>query len=229
MQQKQGKKPTRGEIERKIRSSIVFVPKDKDTKSIFFDDKWLRLTVTDDYAIIATGAHQHVFNNVTGHGISRPYQHTKRFIEIALENDCTITDKKGNEKRSYTKLFALLKAKEDKTEYNLCWFIDLWFNNIFMPLYGIDETESAAFLVYEQYLHNVSRQKVILQEKQEDMTNLQFVQQVLENERKFVDGMDERVIFKKKTDEEMAQEEVEALQSAMIQDEMEKEVKEQDG
>ena len=111
----------------------------------------------------------------------------------------------------------------------MCWFIDLWLNNIFMPLYGIDETESAAFLVYEQYLHNVSRQKVILQEKQDDMTNLQFVQQVLENERKFVEGMDERVIFTKKTDEAMAQEEVEALQSAMIQDETEKEVKEQDG
>ena len=61
------------------------------------------------------------------------------------------------------------------------------------------------------------------------MTNLQFVQQVLENERKFVEGMDERVIFTKKTDEEKAQEEVEALQSAMIQDETEKEVKEQDG
>ena len=229
MQQKQGKKPTRGDMERKIRSSIVFVPKDKDTKSIFFDDKGLRLTVTDDYVVIATGAHQHVFNNVTGYGISRPYLYTKRFIEIALENDCTITDKKGNEKRSYTKLFALLKAKEDKSEYDLCWFIDLWLNNIFMPLYGIDETESAAFLVYEQYLHNVSRQKVILQEKQDDMTNLQFVQQVLENERKFVEGMDERVIFTKKTDEEKAQEEVEALQSAMIQDETEKEVKEQDG
>lgn len=223
------KKPTRGDMERKLRSAIVFVPKDKDTKSIFFDDKGLRLTVTDDYVVIATGFHQHVFNNVTGYGISRPYLYTKRFVEIALENDCTITDKKGNEKHSYAKLFASLKAKEDKTEYNLCWFIDLWLNNIFMPLYGIDETESASFLVYEQYLHDVSKQQVILEEKQDDMTNLQFVEKVLENERKFVEGMDERVIFKKKTDKEIAQEEVEALQNAMIQDETEKEVKEQDG
>ena len=214
----QQKKPTKGDLEKKMRSAVVFVPKDRETISVYFDDKGLRLTATEDFAIIATGAHQHVYRSITVAGVSRPYLYTKRFVEIALANDSTWKDEKGQVRRSYSKLFEIIKSKDDKTEYNMCWYVDLWLNNIFSPLYSIDETEIASFLVYEQYLHNVARSQVILSEHTEDMTNLQFVDALIDNEKKYLDGMKEAVIIHKKTDEEKTQEEVAALQEAMVQE-----------
>ena len=203
---------TRGELERRIRNAIVLVPKTKDTTSVFFDDKILRLTVTDDFAVIETGFHRHVFNQLTPNGVSRPYLYTKRFIEIALENDCIVKDANGKATRSYAKLMDKLKEKEDKTEYNLCWFVDLWFNNIFHPLYGIDETESAAFLIYDNYLHNIARNQIILSEKEKDITNIDFIKQEHELVNKYIEGMKEAVIFHKLTDEERKEQEIKALQ-----------------
>lgn len=218
MSSQQQKKATKGDLEKKMRSAVVFVPKDRETISVYFDDKGLRLTATEDFAIIATGAHQHVFRNITVAGVSRPYLYTKRFIEIALANDSTWKDEKGQVRRSYSKLFEIIKNKDDKTEYNMCWYIDLWLNNIFSPLYSIDETEIASFLVYEQYLHNIAKQQIILSEHTDDMTNLQFVDALIDNEKKYLEGMKEAVIIHKKTDEEKTQEEIDALQEAMVQE-----------
>lgn len=219
------KELTKGQLERRLQNAIVFVPKDKDYQGIFFDDKGLRLEVTSDYAIISTSFHRHVFSYVTSQGVSRPYLYTKRFVEIALDNDCVVKDEKGNVSRSYHKLLSLLKDKEDKSEYNLCWYVDLWLNCIFAPLYSIDETESSAFIVYEQYVHNMARMQAILKEKTEDMTNLQYIDEVLTSERKFVEGLQESVIFKKKTDEERKQEEIDALGDAIAERTMEEQIK----
>ena len=217
----ENKKPSKSELEKRIKSAIVLVPKDRETKSVYFDDKGLRLTVTDDYAVIATSAHQHVFNNITLSGYSRPYMYTRRFVEIALENDCYVKDAKGETSRSYVRLMAVLKEKEDKSDYNLAWYYDLWLMNIFTPLYAIDESEASAFIVYEQYLHNIARQEVILSEKQEDMTNVQFVDKIIANEEKFFDGMEQRVIFKAKTDQERLQDEMDAIEQNAVDKYME--------
>lgn len=215
------KKLTKGEMERRIRNAILIVPKDKDYKGVFFDDKGLKLEVTSDFAIISTGFHRHVFNSFTAQGVSRPYMYVKRFIDIALENDCTRKDEKGNVTRSYAKLFAMLKDKEDKDEYRVSWYVDLWLNNIFHPLYTIGETECESFLVYESFLHTMARNVVIMSEKQEDMTNVQFVARVIDEMNKYMEGLSERVIFKKKTDEEKLKEEVDAVQEQMAEKTME--------
>ena len=209
---RQEKKPTASQMERRLNNALIHIDKTKDTQSIFFDDKGLRITTTEDCAIIATTSHQHVFNAITPSGFSKPYLYAKRFLEIALENDCTFKDEKGNIGRSYAKLFSLLKEKEDKLEYNLCWYIDMWLYNIYADLYSIDETEASAFIVYEKYLHNIACTHEILKEKTEDVTNLQFLDGVISSEKKFSEGLTEHVIFKKKTDEERMQEEIDAMQ-----------------
>ena len=211
------KKQTKGDLERRMRNAIVLVPKDKEYMGIYFDDKGLRLEVTSDFAVITTGFHRHVFDNITSQGVSRPYLYTKRFIEIALENDCMVKDEKGNATRSYAKLFSLLDKKEDKSEFNVCWYYDLWLNNIFHPLFAIGETESESFLVYESFLHNVARNKAIMSEKVDDMTNLAFIDAVCNEEKKFVEGIGERVIFKKKTDNEKLEEEIAARHEQDVQ------------
>lgn len=205
------KKLTNGQLERRLKNALLHIDKTRDTKSIYFDDKGLRLTATEDFAIIETSFHRHVFNSITSQGISRPYLYTQRFIEIALSNDCLVKDEKGNITRSYNKLMSVLKEKEDKSEFNVCWYTDLWFNVIFHNLYGIGETEIESFLVYESYLHNLARNKIILSEKTEDITNKMFIEQIGKELMEFTKDVDEHVVFPKKTDEERKKEEIDAL------------------
>lgn len=201
---------TKNDLERRMRNAIVLVSKDKDYKGVYFDDKGLRLEITGDFAVVTTGFHRHVFTSFTSQGVSRPYLYIKRFIEMALANDCMVKDAKGNVTRSYGKLMSILDAKEDKSEFNVAWYIDLWFSNIFHPLFGIGESETESFLVYESYLHNIARNKVIMSEKIDNMTNIGFVNAVTDEERKFVEGINEHIVFKKKTDEEKLKENIEA-------------------
>lgn len=208
-------KETKGDLERRMRNAIVLVPKDKYYQGIYFDDKGLRLEVTGDFAIVTTGFHRHVFSSFTSQGASRPYIFIRRFIELALSEDCIVKDKNGNVTRSYAKLMSVLDAKEDKKDFNIAWYVDLWLNNIFHPLFSIGDTETESFLVYETFLHNTARNKVILSEKIDDMTNIGFVNAVTDEERKFVEGITERVVFKKKTDEEKMKENIEATQEAL--------------
>lgn len=224
METKNQKRPTNGQLQKRLERAVLHIDRTKDTKSVFFDDKWLRLTVTDDYAVIATGAHQHVFNKITASGVSRAYLYTQIFVDIALETDCVVKDAKGETTRSYAKLFEMLNAKEDKTEYNLCWYIDLWFSNIFSPLYQISEDELSSFVVYEQYLHNVARSQVLLSEHKEDMTNVEFVDTIIANVKKYIEGLEERVIIHKMTDKEREQAEIDALEETMSAQETNKEV-----
>lgn len=205
-------KPTKGEMERRMRNAIVLVPKDKDYIGIYFDDKGLRLEATSDFAVVTTGFHRHVFSNFTSQGVSRPYLYVRRFIQLGLENDCTVRDANGNVTRSYAKLLNVLDKKEDKADFNIAWYTDLWLNNIFHPLFAIGETETESFLVYETFLHAIARNKIIMSEKIEDMTNIGFVNGVCDIERKLVEGVQEHVVFKKKTDEEKLKEEIEAVQ-----------------
>lgn len=210
--QKADKKPTNAQLSRRIQNAVVLVEKDKDTKSIYFDDKGVRLTITMDYAVIETGYHRHVFSAITSNGVSRPYIYTRQFVDIALENDCIVTNEKGEQIRSYAKLFEVLKEKEDKTQYNICWFVDIWMFNIYDPLYEIDNTEANSFLVYERYMHNIAIKSFLLDEHKEDVTNKQFVDAIIEKERSFLEGVEDTVILKGKSDEERMKEELEALQ-----------------
>ena len=211
--EKQEKKMTKGEMERRMNNAIVLVPKDKDTKSIWFDDKGVRLTYTMDYAVFSTISTSIVFNAILPNGFSMPYIYIKRFVEIALENDCQVKDDKGNVTHSYVKLMAMLKAKEDKTDFHIAWYVDLWFNNIMAPLYSISDTEVSSFMVYEQYVHNMARVQSSFEagESEESITNKRFVEMVANHLKDFVSDMEETVLFEKKSNEEKAQDEATAM------------------
>lgn len=213
------KKETRAQIERKIKNAIVFVPKDKETKSIFFSDKGLRLTVTEDTAVIETNYHRHVFSNYTSFGLSRPYVYTKQVVDMALNYDC-----KTEDGYSYQKLARTLEEKEDKTEYNIFWYVDKWLFNIFQPLYSIGESEVESFLVYESYVHNLARNNIILSEKTDDMTNKEFINRVCDTIKELTAVLEESVILHKKTDEELLQENIDAIQEQEQNDMMEEQV-----
>ena len=205
----QKKKLTNAQLQKRIENAIVFVPKTKDTVSIFFSDKGVRLVADSDGCVIETNYHRHVYSNITAAGVSRPYLYTKRVIEIANDNIEAIKTESGY---SFQKLLEVLKAKEDKSEYNIVTFVDWWLMVIFDGLYSIGESEIESFLVYFKYIGIIATNSILLDEHKEDMTNKQFIQKVFDNMKEFTDGLTESVLFPKKTDEERMKEEVEAIQ-----------------
>ena len=215
------KKETRATIERKIKNAIVFVPKDKESISIFFSDKGVRMTVTMDSAVIAFGYSQTIYSNFTAAGISRPYLYTKRVIEIANEN---IKDIEVDGGYSYQRLLDVLNEKEDKSEYNIVTYFSWFLQNLFSPQYGIAEDEVSSFLVYEDYIHNIAKNSVLLSERNEDLTNKQFIDSVIANIREFTDGLEESVLLHKKTDDELMKENMEAVQEQEQEHAMEAQV-----
>ena len=215
------KKETRATIERKIKNAIVFVPKDKETISIFFSDKGVRLTVTSDTAVVAFGFSQTVYNNFTAAGISRPYLYTKRIIEIADENLKEIEVDGGY---SFYRLLEVLKAKEDKLEYNIVTYYEWFLHNLFNPQFGIAEDEVSSFLVYEDYIHNIAKNSVLLSERNDDLTNKQFIDKVIANIKDFTDNLKESVLLHKKSDEEIAKEEMEAVMATEQEHAMEAQI-----
>ena len=218
------KKETRAQLERRVRNSLVFVPRDKDYSGIYFSDRGLRLESTSEYCVISTGFHRHIFNAFnSAQGVSRPYLYTKRVIEIANEN---LKDIEVDGGYSFQRLLEVLKAKEDKSDYNIVTYVSWWFEIIFTNLYSIGETEAESFLVYEAYLHHIARQAVLLSEKKEDVTNKMFFDEVIKNMQDFIEGVDERVIFHKMSDEELAQANIEAIQEQEQEQAMEEQINE---
>ena len=194
------KAPTKKQIEKRIQNAIVFVPNEKDSNSIFFSDKGLRLTTTSEYAVIATGYHRHVFDSFTsGATVSRPWLYTKRVIDIALENDC-----KTEDGYSFAKLLETLKAKEDQAEYTICVYYEWWCRIIFDPLYSVDESEFGSWLVYFKYICTIATNSIILEEHKEALTNKAFTAKFVDLINQFTADIDERVIIEAMTDEEYA-------------------------
>lgn len=201
------KKQTKAQLEKRIQNAIVHVDKTRESQTVFFDDKGLRLTVTEDFAVIETGYHRHVFNNFTSNGVCRPYLYTKRMIEIASENDCVSKDG-----YSYQRLMQVLKEKKDQSEYNVATYYDWWLMNVFAPLFSIGETEAECFLVYMDYMHNLARNSIFLEEHKDGLTNKQFVEKWIDLIRDFTKGIEEHEIFVAKTDEQVLQENIDAIQ-----------------
>lgn len=207
------KKPTNAQLQSKIASAIVFVPKTKDTKTIYFDDRGLRITCTIDFTIIETMFHRHVFNNLTSSGYSKPYIYTQQFLEIANENDsaCMVKDRKGNIRRSFEKLVKHLEGKEDKTEFNVVTFYSWYLFNIFQPLYSLGDTQTSQFKVWFEYASAIAFNSIFLDEHKEDMTNKQFYEEWKGMMDKFFNDQEESVLIEGKSDDERAKEEVQAM------------------
>ena len=209
--EKRNSKPTNAQLLRRIKKSPLHLDFTKNTVSVYFSDKGLRLTVddTEGYALIATGYHTHYFQNWTSQGISRPFLYTKRLIEIANENLDAI---KTDDGYSFQKLLDVLKEKEDKSEYNIVTYYEWWCSVIFDGLYSISEDEVGSWLVYFKYMNIIATNSILLEEHKENMTNKQFVDRFTSLIKEFTDGVDENILFHALSDEERIRKEVEAIQ-----------------
>ena len=138
METKNQKRPTNGQLQKRLERAVLHLDRTKNTQSIYWSDKGCRLTADNDYAIIAFGYSQTVFNNYNMSGVSRPWLYVKRVIEIALENEESIKTESGY---SYKKLLEVLKGKEDKSQYNICVYFEWYLMCLYSPQFSIGETE----------------------------------------------------------------------------------------
>lgn len=211
----QKKKLTNVQLQKRLDNAVLHIDKTKDTKSIFFDDKGLRLTANEDYAIIETGYHRHVFSNFTAAGVSRPYLYVLRLIDIALDNASAITVEKGNGNTgfSFQKLLDVLKNDESKKhEYIIVYYCDMYLFTIYQNLYSIGETVGSTFIVYLSYLCGIARNSIILDEHKESLTNKQFIDRFCDSLKELTSEIEEQVVIEAKTDEERMKEEIDAIQ-----------------
>ena len=217
------KKDSRAQLEKKIGNSLLFIEKTKDTKTVFFKDKMLTISITNDFALIETSFHRHVFSAITGNGYSRPYLYASAFVDIVKEKN--IKDEEGNYK--YADLMDSLKNDEDKKNMQICWLFDLYLFNIFMPLYSIGESEFECFSVYEQYLHNIAKSSISLSERNEDITNKQYIEKVCSLLKDFTKDIVESVVLEKLTDEDIKEREMEAIKEQEKTDYINEQIKEE--
>ena len=88
-------------------------------------------------------------------------------------------------------------------------------------------------LVYVDYMHNIARNSIFLDEHKDGLTNKQFIDKLIELVRDFTKGMEEREIFVAKSDEDIMRENIEAIQQdeneKIIQEQMQSENDEQNG
>ena len=199
------KKPTKAQMENRVKNALVFVPRDKECKGVFFEDRSLRIEVTDDYAVVSTPYHTHTFNKLTSSGFSRPYMYLLKLVDIALECDC-----KTKNGYNFAKLLTVLEEKGG-TNFNIVSFVNSWLFDITHPLFLIGEDAKDAFLVYEYFLHTIAVQDVLRSEKTEDMTNKQFVKALVDKLTEYANDLEEHVIFEKLTDEERMKQEMDAM------------------
>ena len=211
------KKQTAAQLQRRLDKAVLHIDRTKNVRSVYFSDKGMRLTDCDDVVIIATGYHQHVFYKMTVSGFSRPCLYASRFIDFALENDCTVKDDKGNVSYSYTKLINVLKEKKDRTEYNIAVYCDWWFSIIFAPLYALDENAASQFNVYFTYMNHIATQHIFLSEHKDGMTNKQFVDEHDKLMKQFLENITEAPIFEPLSDEQRMKQEMEAMKEQEVE------------
>jgi hypothetical protein len=205
----QKKKPTNAQLQKRISKAVVFVDRTADTKEVFFSDNGLRIIVTDNEAVVSQNSNQtHIYPKVLSYGYSRPYLYLGAFVDIALRERANLETKDGY---SFHALMDSLKAKEDNKEFSVCRLVEMWLFNITTPTYSIGEADANVFLVFQDYCYNLARTTVFLEEKTDGLTTHQFADAVIDKFVETVRSTPDSVLFEKKSDEQLIQEEMDAM------------------
>ena len=219
-------KPTelsKEQLKRRLENAAMHLDRTKDTKSVYFSDRGMRLTYDESvgFALVATNFHTHCFHRIVSGGESRPYLYIKQVVDYALdpENDCHVEDGKGNViGYSYRRLAEVLEKKEEKNPYLIVNYTGWWLDNITAPLFSIAENKRSMFLTYFNFLHNVACHDIFLAEHKDGMTNREYVNACIAKVQEYLADMQEDEMFPALSDEERMKAETEAME-AMENDE----------
>lgn len=215
MEQKKTK-PTNAQLQKRISRAVVHIDRTKDTKEVFFDDRGIRIVISDERAIISQLSFMMTFDEIVSGGYSRNYMVLNRIVEMVDEYDCVVVNEKGEKSVSFWKLYDSVKnsTKEGHEADNgiITKFI-IWFGVMQSSMFMLSERTDFTFALGTQYAMNSIISGSISKFYEKDMTNKELLAEIAKEFDTYRDSVKEEfVVMKKETKEDRKQAIANAIQ-----------------
>lgn len=223
---KQEKKPTNGQLQKRISNAVIHVDRTKDTKEVYFEDRGIRIVVSDGRAIISQLSFTMVFDEIVAGGYSRIYATLSHVVDVAHKYDCMVVDNKGNKTGySFWKLRdEINKSNKEGHEIDaaIVTKFHIWFSLHQSSMFLLSERPDFTFAMGAQYALNAIISGAISKPYDKDMTNKDLFKVISDEFNTFRENYkEEDIVLRKETDEERKQ----AIAKAMEEDAIEKGLK----
>ena len=176
------KKPTRAQLESKIKNATLIVGKAK--KSITFGDSGITIYSCKDEVVCSTLSHSHVYQRMLSTGnVSIPCLFLDALVMIAFEHLDEISEKdiEGNVSYSLRKLIRLETLKKNDRE--IVYSANIFLFNINEPLYGIGTTANDATNLFATFNLLTSKADTFLNARSEDVMQNEFYNELISHIR----------------------------------------------
>lgn len=216
METKNQKRPTNGQLQKRLERAVLHIDRTKDTKEVFFDDRGIRIIISDERAIISQLSFMMTFDEIVSGGYSRNYMVLNRVVEMVDEYDCVVVNKKGEKCFSFWKLYDSVKnsTKEGHEADNgiITKFI-VWFSVMQSSMFLLSERTDFTFALGTQYAMNSIISGSISKFYEKDMTNKELLTEIAKGFDDYRNGVEEEfVVMKKESEEDRKQAIADAIQ-----------------
>ena len=212
----QKKKLTNAQLQKRISRAIVHIDRTKDTKEVFFDDRGIRIVISDERAIISQLSFMMTFNEIVSGGYSRNYMVLNRIVEMVDEYDCVVVNEKGEKSVSFWKLYDSVKnsTKEwHEADNGIITKFIIWFGVMQSSMFMLSERTDFTFALGTQYAMNSIISGSISKFYEKDMTNKELLSEIAKEFDAYRNGVEEEfVVMKKESEEDRKQAIADAIQ-----------------
>jgi hypothetical protein len=215
------KKPTNAQLQNRISKAVIHIDRTKDTKEVFFDDRGIRIVISDGKAIISQLSFMMAFDEIVSGGYSRNYMVLNRIAEMVDDYDCIATNEKGEKSVSFWKLYDSVKnsTKEwHEADYGIITKFIIWFSVMQSSMFLLSERADYTFALGTQYAMNGIISGSISKFYEKDMTNKELLSEIAKEFDNYRNGVEEEfVVMKKETEEDRKQAIANAMQETLLQ------------
>lgn len=153
------KKPTKKQLEKKLKEATVFV--DKAEKSIYLADIGVGIYISKFQTVLSTNFHRHVWENINSVGYSGVFMYLNSFLDIVLAKLDDIKDKNTKGELYYS--FGNLKACAlSENERMIVSKVEMFIYSVNDGLYSIgSDSDPIGIMLYLDYLYTMSKATLI--------------------------------------------------------------------
>lgn len=178
------KKISKAQLEKAVRTAIVYVPKTKDTRTLRIDDRGYTITITDDYTVVSTNFHRNVFSNFVSDGLSSPHVWLDMFVQICekYHEHGEIKDEAGNV-RAFSLKQMMAWDEFPQEEYVIVEHTEAWLDTLTEGCFSIGDDELSVQNVSMMYLSFLSKANTLLTAANKDITKNEMYNKYLSSIR----------------------------------------------
>jgi len=223
------KKPTNAQLQKRLQKAVFHIDRNKETKEVYFNDRGLRIVISDGRALVSQLSFTMVFEEIVAGGYSRVYVALSHLCDMVNNYDCIVTDKNGNVSYSWKKLVAEVEKSKGETrnvDYVILMKFHLWFSLHQNSMFLLSEREDFTFALGAIFAMNTIISGVISKPYDKDMSNKELFDEIIAATKEYRDNLKEEYkVLSKETEEERKM----AIARAMESDQEESSVAEQSG